>query len=189
MTERRDENVDEAEELEAPSSPSRRAFLKFLLAASALLSFLPFTPMIEFFYVKPNKPDLSRRKIANKRDLPEGSSMIFFFPGEEDVDRSILTHLSAEYQLSAVEEGKDEFITDGFVALNTICPHLLCPVELPEDDVIVCPCHGGFFDIRDGSVLGGPPPRPLPAIKLEVDQSTGDIYAVELIGKIGYGRE
>lgn len=188
MTERRDDNIDEAKELEAPSSPSRRAFLKILMGASILLSFLPFTPMTDFFYVKPNNPNSSRKKIANKRDLPEGSSMVFFFPGEEDTDRSVITHLTPEYQQTAVEEGKDEFITDGFVAFNTICPHLQCPVELPDDDVIVCPCHGGFFDITDGSVLGGPAPRPLPAIKLEVDQSTGDIYAVELVGKIGYGR-
>jgi Rieske Fe-S protein len=189
LTERLNKNADETEEQEAPSSPSRRAFLKFLMGTSILLSFLPFTPMTEFFYVKPNNPNSSRKKIANRRDLPEGSSMVFFFPGEEDKDRSIITHLPAEYQSTAIEEGKDEFIKEGFVAFNTICPHLQCPVELPDDDAIVCPCHGGFFDVRDGSVLGGPSPRPLPAIKLEVDQSTGDIYAVELVGKIGYGRE
>jgi len=42
--------------------------------------------------------------------------------------------------------------------------------------------------MTDGKVLAGPAPRPLPMIRLEIEQETGDIYAVELIGKIGYGR-
>ncbi len=78
---------------------------------------------------------------------------------------------------------------DGFVALNTVCTHLQCVTGFPEEDQIVCPCHGGYFSLVDGTVIDGPPPRPLPMIKLEIEQKTGDIYAVELIGKIGYGRE
>lgn len=154
-----------------------------------MLSIIPFTPMVEFFLAKPQNVNSSKKKIANKRDLPEGSTMVFFFPGEEDKHRSFLTHLSQEYQREAKEEGIDQYIVDGFVAFNTVCPHLECPIELPDDDVFICPCHGGFFSLIDGTVLGGPSPRPLPAIKLEIDEGTGDIYAVELIGEIGYGRE
>jgi Rieske Fe-S protein len=81
------------------------------------------------------------------------------------------------------------YINNRFVAFNSVCTHLSCVIELPNNDTSVCPCHGAIFSVVDGTVLGGPAPRPLPAIKLEIDQVSGDIYATELIGKIGYGRE
>ena len=40
---------------------------------------------------------------------------------------------------------------------------------LAKDDQLECPCHQGFFSPKDGSVLQGPPPRPLPQIALERD--------------------
>jgi Rieske Fe-S protein len=43
-------------------------------------------------------------------------------------------------------------------------------------DNLFCACHGGVFDARSGDVLAGPPPRPMPKIKLEID-TNGDIYA------------
>lgn len=73
--------------------------------------------------------------------------------------------------------------------MNTVCTHLQCVTEFPEEDQIVCPCHGGHFSLVDGIVLADPPPRPLPMIKLENEKETGYINAVELIGKVGYGRE
>jgi Rieske Fe-S protein len=167
---------------------TRRLFLKFLMGTSFIIALIPFTTMVEFFYANPRPQQSSRKKIANTRDLPEGSTMVFFFPEEDGSHRSFLTHLSSEDQKRAEAEGNGEFITEGFVAFNTVCPHLQCTIELPEDGEYICPCHGGVFNILDGTVLGGPSPRPLPAIKLEVEQSTGDIYAIELVGKIGYGR-
>ncbi len=168
---------------------SRRAFLRFLLAVSTLLTLAPFAPMSQFFFPKRNESSSNRRKIANVKEVAEGSTKVFFYPGEEDVDRSFLVHLPHELADRARDEGKDEFIVDGFVALNTVCTHLQCVTGFPEEDQIVCPCHGGYFSLVDGTVIDGPPPRPLPMIKLEIEQKTGDIYAVELIGKIGYGRE
>jgi Rieske Fe-S protein len=41
-------------------------------------------------------------------------------------------------------------------------------VYRPAGCRLYCPCHEGFFDAQTGKVLGGPPPRPLPEIKLEV---------------------
>ncbi len=177
------------EETEVEGNFTRRTFLKLLLGMSFILTVVPFAPMVRFFFAKEQAQGSSSKKIANVKELTEGSSLIFFFPGEEDVDRSILTHLPRELVEQAVAEGKDSLIADGFVAFNTICTHLKCPVEFPEEGVFVCPCHGAGFSEIDGSVLYGPAPRSLPAIRLEVDQGSGDIYAVELIGTIGYGRE
>jgi len=48
------------------------------------------------------------------------------------------------------------------------CTHLSCAVYFSaKEDRLECPCHQGFFSVRDGSVLQGPPPRPLPQITLE----------------------
>ena len=45
----------------------------------------------------------------------------------------------------------------------------------PEQGVLHCPCHEGFFDLATGRPIAGPPRRPLPRITLEV--RGGDIYA------------
>lgn len=55
---------------------------------------------------------------------------------------------------------------DGFYALNAVCTHLGClTVWKPDTGVIACPCHGSTFQ-RDGAVIAGPAPRPLPWLKM-----------------------
>lgn len=46
-------------------------------------------------------------------------------------------------------------------AYNPTCTHQQCAVGYDaEKKRIVCPCHGGTYDL-DGKVLGGPPTQPL----------------------------
>lgn len=48
-----------------------------------------------------------------------------------------------------------------FTAFAVTCTHLGCPVNWLEDaELFLCPCHGGVYYL-DGTVAGGPPPRPL----------------------------
>jgi|SRR5579872_487056 len=62
-------------------------------------------------------------------------------------------------------------LQEGFYALSAVCTHLGClSVWKPETGVIACPCHGSSFQ-RDGSVIAGPAPRPLPWLKMWI---TGD---------------
>ncbi|MBF0489036.1 MAG: Rieske (2Fe-2S) protein [Candidatus Omnitrophica bacterium] len=50
----------------------------------------------------------------------------------------------------------------GFKALSAVCTHLGCLVGWEKArQQIVCPCHGGTFDI-EGKVVSGPPPKGLP---------------------------
>ena len=53
---------------------------------------------------------------------------------------------------------------------------LLVPRD-PNDDknVFACPCHTGFFDIKTGAVLGGPPPRQLDRLDVRVED--GALFA------------
>ncbi len=59
----------------------------------------------------------------------------------------------------------------GFSAMSAICTHLGCITQWkPEMDLIACPCHGSRYN-KDGQVVNGPAPRPLPhfAMKLMPD--------------------
>ena len=63
-------------------------------------------------------------------------------------------------------------------AISTTCTHLGCIVAI-SDTGFACPCHGSRYD-QDGTVTGGPAPKPLPWFKvslapngeLEVDKNT-----------------
>ena len=50
----------------------------------------------------------------------------------------------------------------GFYAETQICQHLGCITQWhPESNLIECPCHGSRYK-RDGAIVRGPTPRPLP---------------------------
>ncbi len=52
------------------------------------------------------------------------------------------------------------------------CTHLSCSVLYNhEKSVIECPCHKGLFDPEDGSVIQGPPPRPLPQLSVVIKEN------------------
>jgi nitrite reductase/ring-hydroxylating ferredoxin subunit len=55
-----------------------------------------------------------------------------------------------------------------FEAFSAICTHQGCPVDEVSNGKIICPCHGSMFSIKDGSVVGGPAPSPLPKKSLTV---------------------
>lgn len=54
-------------------------------------------------------------------------------------------------------------------AFSAVCTHLGCIVQSQptEHHALYCACHGGMFN-REGEVVGGPPPRPLPRYPVEV---------------------
>jgi cytochrome b6-f complex iron-sulfur subunit len=55
---------------------------------------------------------------------------------------------------------------EGFYALSAVCSHLGClTVWKEEAGTIACPCHGSFFQ-RDGSIIAGPAPKPLPWLRM-----------------------
>jgi Rieske Fe-S protein len=56
-----------------------------------------------------------------------------------------------------------------FKAYDARCPHLAAMVSPPKDGVITCRQHNSQFLDIDGSRLGGPAPRGLKEIVIEVD--------------------
>ncbi|WP_282090146.1 Rieske (2Fe-2S) protein [Streptomyces tendae] len=55
-----------------------------------------------------------------------------------------------------------------FKAFSATCTHQGCAVRSVADGLINCPCHNSSFSITDGSVQGGPAPKPLPAVQITV---------------------
>ncbi|MDP2744893.1 MAG: ubiquinol-cytochrome c reductase iron-sulfur subunit [Dehalococcoidia bacterium] len=64
-----------------------------------------------------------------------------------------------------------------FAVYNAQCTHLGCLVDWAESGMagklgwnFYSPCHGGVFKMDDGSVLAGPPPRPLDVLDHKVEK-------------------
>ena len=54
-----------------------------------------------------------------------------------------------------------------FKAFSAVCTHLGCLVKWDSGkQEFLCPCHAAIFD-KDGGVVSGPPPAPLPAYKIK----------------------
>lgn len=64
-------------------------------------------------------------------------------------------------------------------AFSSTCTHLSCRVSWKEDlKEYVCPCHDAHFDIQ-GTVLSGPPPRPLDPYEVKVEEGKLSVRFVE----------
>ncbi len=55
-----------------------------------------------------------------------------------------------------------------FKAFSAVCTHMGCIVSQISNGTIDCPCHGSQYSIKDGAVVAGPAPAPLPAAAIKV---------------------
>jgi len=141
---------------------ARRDFTKFMVLTSFAFAVGQLWIIGQnWFRRRAGKPEI--RRIAALSELAVGQVVVFHYPGEADNCILIRTR-----------EGDADGV--GLLAYSQKCTHLACAV-IPdvEQEVIHCPCHEGFFDLRTGNVLAGPPPRPLPRILLEIRGD--DVYA------------
>ena len=99
------------------------------------------------------------RSIVGLAEVAVGDTYLFRYP--TDADPAVLLRVSdAEV-----------------VAFSQKCTHLGCVVYFqPDDDRWHCPCHEGNFDATTGTVLSGPPTRPLG--KIDVEIRDGEIWAL-----------
>ena len=80
---------------------------------------------------------------------------------------------------------------DGVIAYSAICTHTGCDVINwnAEQLRMACPCHESQFDIYDGGkVVGGPAPRPLAMLPLEIIDGTV-IVAASFLGRVGFTQQ
>lgn len=65
--------------------------------------------------------------------------------------------------------------TNSINVMSSSCAHLGCPVRwIPAQNLFLCPCHGGLYDVNGGYV-GGPPPRGLFRYTYEI-RNDGNLY-------------
>jgi nitrite reductase/ring-hydroxylating ferredoxin subunit len=140
---------------------TRRQLSKFLV----LTSFGMFAGNLWILVRSLFRKNLSypRQVVAEHGEIPVGGVKLFTYPAQEDHCILIRT---AETE---------------YVAYSQKCTHLSCSVYYSRaNDRLECPCHQGFFSIKDGAVLSGPPSRPLPRIVL---QARGEqLVAIEIKG-------
>jgi hypothetical protein len=69
---------------------------------------------------------------------------------------------------------------DDVVAVSTRCMHLGCAVRFVQAaERFVCPCHGGVYDFK-GSVIGGPPVRPLDRFYTQIVKDDKGVDRVQI---------
>jgi Rieske Fe-S protein len=129
----------------------RREFAKFLALFSGALAVTNGAIVIRSLSF-PAKPLEGEHFVCNEDEVLVGKMFQFEIHGSKHIPY-ILIHLT---------EGE-------WRAFEQKCTHLTCAVRYREDlQKIECPCHHGFFSPDTGEVLQGPPPRPLPQLKVVV---------------------
>ncbi|MBL8088258.1 MAG: Rieske (2Fe-2S) protein [Chthonomonas sp.] len=142
---------------------TRREFFKFLTLASSGIA-VGTAALAAYAQIPREEIRFDPAKICSLDDLQPGSSLAFSYPRPSDL--CILVRLKS----------------GEFVAYKRRCTHLSCPVEYEVKngrELLYCPCHNGAFSLEDGRVLQGPPPHPLPQIKVETRGS--EVWAVGAI--------
>jgi arsenite oxidase small subunit len=147
----------------------RRDALRLIVLTGAATLLIPLGRLTGFLFPERNVGPVtySRELVSNTADIAVNASLFFEYPHKDRP--AVLIHLS----------------DGGFVAYDATCTHLGCQVHYDEvaakgwegnPQQVFCPCHGGVFDPQTGKVVGGRAFRPLPKIKLEIDDN-GDIFA------------
>jgi len=172
-----------------PLAMDRRNFLKLAAAGGGAIAILGLASAIKAVtFIPPVTTQLAwpKIKVANKNSLQLLTPVTFNYPLTNTPNLLVKLGVKAKGGI-----GPDKDI----VAFSDICQHLGCfygfvpPSDSPPCNKSYkaslsegyCCCHGSQYDFVDGAkVIGGPAPRPVPQVQLELDQSTGDIYAVSM---------
>lgn len=137
---------------------TRRQFTKFLVLTSFGMFVGQLWILARSLFARPGAVP-APLTVARVGDLAVGGARVFHFPSP--ADPCLLIRTDAER----------------YVAYSQKCTHLSCAVYFDATKRrIECPCHEGAFSAADGRPLQGPPPRPLPRIRLE--RRGDDIVAI-----------
>lgn len=140
-----------------PADVSRRQLLARLsIGLTALAGAIAGIPMLAYLLSPLLNPVTNVwRTLGHAEDFPPMQTVEVSY---EDPSPLPWAGLTAK---SAVWVRRNSQRVDDFTVFAVNCTHLGCPVNwIPDGKIFLCPCHGGVFN-ADGTVAGGPPPRPL----------------------------
>ncbi|MFQ5819640.1 MAG: ubiquinol-cytochrome c reductase iron-sulfur subunit [Candidatus Heimdallarchaeota archaeon] len=168
---------------EKRSTMTRRMLLKAGIGALAL------TPFGFSLLAEPRAPQEFKIERHAIYPIPEENRATFF------IYHATKAYVGEPAQL--INLGDPTIGLDGYIAFIVRCTHYACVAYFKTreeierlrigtgfqwpgwtDDLpgaIYCACHAGGFSPLDGSVLGGPPPKPIPEITIEWEDD--NIYA------------
>ncbi len=128
---------------------SRRQFAAFCgCSALALSAGIPLRQVLRAI-----PPATDPIAVAAVEEVPRGGYKLFEYP-EPGYPCILVRSLEGEY-----------------AAYSQSCTHLMCPVHFDaQAHQLVCPCHSGYFDAKDGRVLAGPPQRALPRYQVAIEE-------------------
>ena len=156
----------------APPSPARRWFLRWASGLGAgLMALLIGVPSVAAFLTPGfGKP----RKKAWVKIADDVSTLDVGTPVKIDYVEAVHDAWVEGRTLRTVWLYTDDGAK--FTAYSGVCTHLGCSFRFDreaeethrEKNVFHCPCHHGIFDLKTGAVIGGPPPRPLDTLPVEI---------------------
>ncbi len=160
--------------MEHPQGSSRRQFLGWFIGSSIAAVGAAMGVTLAAYFLTPvfgKKRQKVTIPLVSAASVPVGTPT--FVTYQETIEDGWVT---APEQMAAWVVTKNG--TD-FVVFNPNCTHLGCLYAWnPGLQRFQCPCHGSTFDI-DGSVTGGPAPRPLDKMPFEI--SNGMIELIKTV--------
>ena len=128
----------------------RRQFGKFMVLTSLGMFLGNLWILLRTWRRRSNRPRPPVVAVAGIGELAIGDVKIFSYPTPNDP--CLLVRLGPS----------------SWAAYSQKCTHLSCAVVYERaTGRLACPCHHGYFSAATGAVLQGPPPRPLPRVRLE----------------------
>lgn len=126
---------------------TRRSFLDWIVGFCSVVTAVAMTiPGVMYLWPAARGDGLDNVEIEGARNLPVGGATV------------------AKVGSQVVIVLRDR---KGFKAFSAACTHLGCLVEWNSADKrFHCPCHAAVFD-DNGAVVSGPPPAPLPTLKVK----------------------
>lgn len=132
--------------------PQRRDFLGKILMVGGLLAsgVLGLRNVLAFIFPQIRPPKERKLLVGRVGEVESGTAKELEIGGEV----MYLIHQDGEYRV-----------------FSGVCTHLGCEVYWEGyRNRFFCPCHKGQF-AADGTVIGGPPPKPLNQYRVEVENS------------------
>lgn len=139
----------------------RDFFLKISLGLAGISAIAAAVPVVSAI-IAPllEKKNQLWRTVGKVDDFQTGSTSLVTFINADPEPYAGVTAKSAAWLRK-----NDE---NNFIAFAANCTHLGCPVRWEnEAHLFMCPCHGGVY-YADGTVAGGPPPKPLNQYEVRV---------------------
>ncbi len=144
---------------------ARRLFLKWAATLGSLFSVtLVGVPTLRAFLSPAFRPPATKRwvKAGEVDQIEQGVPTRFDFA--ESVNDAWVETRALRGVWIYTEDGIE------FIVYNGQCTHLGCSYAFDGDaGHFQCPCHHGFFDLKTGAVLDGPPPRPLDRLETKIE--------------------